>query len=503
MIDFHTWAAGRPFGGRADFLILGKGPTFARRCEFDLSAHVTISLNHVVTEQSVDIAHMIDFEVAEACAQSISSNARWLLMPRHPHIGFRPTLLPLEDLLRHVPALAELEAQRRIVCYDLASSPVPARGPTIDARFFSCEAAVEAACRLGARRVSTLGVDGGTKYAGAFSALDSTTRLANGQPSFSLQFDRLEEISRRTGVEVEPLIPPLKIFVGVQEGELVAARVLEFTINEHSTQPVQVVHLPRVGRIPRDPLKRQRTPFSFSRFLIPELTGYRGRALYLDSDMQVFADISTLWGIPFAGAKVMCTNQTYIPPQWRNNPDFHPGRQLSVMMLDCSRLPWKIDEIIDALDSDELTYEQLMFELALVPPEDVADVLPEGWNHLEHYVPGETKLLHYTAVPTQPWKVEGNPNQTVWEGAFVRACEAGYLDAKLIERHSRAGHVRASLRALVPPATKPTPTLSSATLAELEATRIALALRRGRPVRAALNRLRRSAGSAEIRRGRQ
>lgn len=483
MIEFEQWAASRPFGDDRSFLVLGKGPTYARRSEFDESSYVTVSLNHVVADGPVDIAHMIDFDVAETCAESIAANARWLLMPRHPNIAFRPAILTLDELIRHVPALARLEEEGRIVCYDLVSPDAERTGVQVSARYFSSEAAVDLAGHLGASRIATLGIDGGTSYAGTFSALDSTTRLANGQPSFSIQFEQLETIARRHGLRIEPLVPPLKVFVGVQERELIAARVLAFTINELATQPVQVIHLEPVTRQPVEPRNRQRTPFSFSRFLIPELTGYQGRALYLDSDMQVFDDITKLWDIPFDGAKVLCTNQTFIPPQWRDNPDFHPGRQMSVMMLDCENLPWKIDEIIDALDAGELTYEDLLFEMALVPADQVRDGLPTGWNHLEHFEPGETKLLHYTAVPTQPWKSEENPNGRIWEEAFVRACEAGYVDADLVERHIKAGHVRASLRRLIPPVRKPTPTVSGATAAELVATRDALERSRRRVLR--------------------
>jgi hypothetical protein len=181
----------------------------------------------------------------------------------------------------------------------------------------------------------------------------------------------------------------------------------------------------------------------------------------------------------------MCTNQSFIPPQWRNNPDFHPGRQLSVMMLDCANLTWRIDEIIDQLDAGRLTYEQLMFEMALLPAEGVRDGLPEGWNHLEHFVEGETKLLHYTAIPTQPWKSEDNPNRELWEDAFVRACRAGYVDADLVARHAKAGHVRDSLLPLVPPRVPVRPNIGGAMAAELEATRNALLLRGGPLARAA------------------
>jgi hypothetical protein len=486
VIEFDVWKKTMANDER-DWLIIGKGPTFSKRGDFDLTRYRTMSLNHVVVEQQVDVAHIIDFDVAESVAAATLENARWLLMPRHPHIAFGPSLLRLDELIRYVPALVELDRQGRIVCYDLANSPVRGPGTQISVRYFSSEAALDLVGNLGARTVRTLGVDGGTTYAGAFTALGPTTRLANGRPTFSVQSIHLQEIAHRHRIDLQPLVPPCKVFVGVQERELIAARVLESTIQEFATEPVEVTYLPAVDRTPVNPRHRQRTPFSFSRFLIPQLAGHRGRALYLDSDMQVFDDITQLWNIPFGDAKVLCTNQTFIPPQWRSNPEFHGGRQMSVMMLDCEALHWKIDEIIDSLDAGEMSYEGLMFDLALLPPTEIRDALPEGWNHLEHHVPGETKLIHYTAIPTQPWKSEDNPNRRLWEDAFVRACRAGYIDAELVQHHVRAGHVRGSLRSLVPAIADHQPQFGSAIGAELDATRrrLILARRRGVLARAA------------------
>ena len=82
--------------------------------------------------------------------------------------------------------------------------------------------------------------------------------------------------------------------------------------------------------------------------------------------MQVFGDLAELWEIPFDGAKVMCTRQDEPPEQWKDSSWFHPGRQLSVMMLDCERLDWDIDEIVGGLDEGRYDYEQLMFELCIV-----------------------------------------------------------------------------------------------------------------------------------------
>ena len=58
------------------WLILGKGPSFSKRHQFDLSAYNTLSLNHAVREQAVTIAHIIDLDVIYACGDAIEKNAQ-------------------------------------------------------------------------------------------------------------------------------------------------------------------------------------------------------------------------------------------------------------------------------------------------------------------------------------------------------------------------------------------------------------------------------------------
>ena len=144
----------------------------------------------------------------------------------------------------------------------------------------------------------------------------------------------------------------------------------------------------------------------------------------------------------------MCTRQDEPPEQWKDVDWFHPGRQMSVMLLDCERLDWDIDEIVGGLDEGRYTYEQLMFDLCVVDRSEIDDSLPPGWNHLEHYEPGETKLLHYTVVPTQPWKNDDNPLRELWEPEFEEAQAAGIVQQDEVDRLARAGHIKRSLASL-------------------------------------------------------
>ena len=448
MIELARWLKDVSFPGRP-WLLLGKGPTFSRRSEFDLGSFNRIGLNHVVREVPVDIAHVIDVDVVAACAQALPANARWLLMPRFPHVDCKPDpARPLESFFTSHPVLQDFTQRGRLVWYDLRNKTCPVLGaaPPIKVRFFSSEAALQVLARLGAKVVRSLGIDGGRSYSKTFADVQQTTLLANAQPSFDIQFREIERIVRENGLDYHSLIPPMRVFVGGDESEQVAARVLEHTIRKHASGPVEVTIMRDLRiPVPKDPENRARTKFSFFRFKIPELCGYRGRALYVDSDMLVFKDIAELWQIPFGERKILCSFQASPPPAWKDSSWFHPGRQFSVMLLDCDRLPWRIEEIIRGLDERRFTYADLLFRMCLVKSEEIGEDLPAHWNHLETYEPGRTALVHFTVVPTQPWKTDDTPLDGLWMEAYGEAVAAGAVDPKQVREGIQKGWYKASL----------------------------------------------------------
>ncbi len=423
MLELREWIRTARFDDRP-WLVLGKGPTFSRRSEFDLSRYHLLSLNHVVRELPVDVAHVIDVDVVEDCADSLLENCRWLVMPRVPHIQQRPGHARLEEYCQALPVLRELDQQNRLVWYNAETAPPVGDSPVIEVTYFSSEAALSLLGELGAKEVRSLGIDGGASYSATFSSLASRTRLANGQPSFDLQFAEIERIAARHGIDYEPLIQPLRIYIGASRRDLVAARVLDYSIRKHASVPVRVIPMvdfavPR----PRDQRNRPRTGFSFSRFLIPALAGHRGRAVYMDSDMLVFGDVAELAEVPLDPHQVLCTYQEAPPEVWADNPSFHPGRHSAVMVIDCARAPWSIKEIVAGLDRGDFSYEELLADMRL-DDSDIG-VLPTEWNHLEHFEPGVTKLVHYTVVPSQPWRAGGNPLEHLWLDCYREAVEAG------------------------------------------------------------------------------
>jgi hypothetical protein len=228
----------------------------------------------------------------------------------------------------------------------------------------------------------------------------------------------------------------VRVFVASTTAEWLPTRVLEFSIQETSALPVElhpIVSFQRGIPLPRDLRNQPRTPFSFQRFLIPELCGYQGRAIYLDADMQLFSDIGALWNAPMDGHDLLAV---------REGTEGRKG-QFSVVLLDCARLQWRIESIVQGLDDGRYTYEQLMNEMCVA--DSVGRTLDPGWNSLETYAPGRTHLLHYTDMDTQPWVSLNNPLAHLWVECLRRAIAAGFITEEELAREIAAGHVRPSL----------------------------------------------------------
>lgn len=237
-----------------------------------------------------------------------------------------------------------------------------------------------------------------------------------------------------------------RVFVGSDRSQLLAVKVLEYSIKRRTAMPVSVrsmhdLDLPD----PNDIRQAKRTGFSFTRFAIPELAGRQGRALYLDADMLVLRDLAELYWQPFDGAKVQI--QEDLPEAAQTKKQGAPSKrikQCSVMLLDCAALDWDARKIIAGLDG-AYTYEELMYELCILQPEDIRYSVPFQWNSLETYEPGRTGLIHYTDMNTQPWVLATNANGFLWLNEVRAMLADGALSLDDVREEVRLGYFRPSL----------------------------------------------------------
>lgn len=438
--DFFSWfASAQKSLTKRPWLIVGKGPSFADFGVIAPDSYSTFGLNHVVQKVKVTVAHAIDIDVITACQDVLEDNAEYLVMPWHPHVEYRAGRKTLQDWAQEIPVLQRMADSGRLLWYN-ASTAHKSHGdsPTVHVAFFSAEAALNLLAMAGVKKIRSIGIDGGASYSQAFSA--TGTLLANGRKSFNKQFGQMAKTIFKYQLDFCPMNGqwPIKVFVATTEAQMLATKVLEYSIKKHASGNVEVVpmHLCSV-EIPKPKHEKNwpRTPFSFQRFIIPEVCQYKGRAIYLDSDMQVFTDIRALWEMDFQENALLSAADA---KEGGRKP------QYSVMLLDCEELTWNIKEIVQRLDDGSLTYESLMHKMSVAPTQSAA--IPAFWNSLEAYKEDETALLHYTEMTTQPWIYASHPLGYLWCRDFIEAIRSGFIEESMLDEHIEKGWVRPSLR---------------------------------------------------------
>jgi hypothetical protein len=199
----------------------------------------------------------------------------------------------------------------------------------------------------------------------------------------------------------------LRIFIGFDERQPVSYNVLQHSIVARASRPVAITPLV-LSTLPIT--RRGLTPFTFSRFLVPWLCGYRGWALFLDLDMLVLGDIAELFGYAQKGkAVIVCKEQQRF--EWA-----------SAMLFDCGHPANAV-----------LTPEFVQDEARCKAPhsinwfsdESLIGSFPAEWNHCVGYNaprPG-AKLAHYTqGIPAFP-EIRGCEYSDEWWSEF-RHCGA-------------------------------------------------------------------------------
>ena len=205
---------------------------------------------------------------------------------------------------------------------------------------------------------------------------------------------------------MEPLkiVEPLKVFIGYDKAEPVAYHACCESLISNSSSPVSItpLYLPQL-KFQTPDHKHGYKPsngFIFSRFLVPHLCGYKGKAVFLDGDMIVKGDIVELFDMDMGGLGVRvvkhdyktsvsekylgAVNQDYPRKNWSSvilwNNDYFPNRRL---------FPNKIEN----------STGEFLHRFQWLNDDEIGD-LPKGWNVLAdepNQAPyNEAKLIHYT-----------------------------------------------------------------------------------------------------------
>jgi len=350
-------------------------------------------------------------------------------MPQRPHEDGWPSGKPLEMYVAETPVLRELAVSGRLFAFDLWTGGEPGDG-VITGDFEGEEVPLRLLTSVGVKMARHLGTRTVQKSSSGFEAARGVSERTSGG---------MAELRRTSGISYGPYGYPVpaKVFVGTDAAQMLGVRMLQYSIDKFSSMDISVEPLDWTRMpVPKEPKNRSKTGFSFCRFDIPRLCDYSGRGVYMDADMQVFADITELWTLPMQDADLL---YALTHPSQGRTP------QTSVMLLNCEALKWDVDDIIRGLDEVRYSYKELMSDLCIVKPGRTKPLIPYWWNSLEIYEPGRTSLIHYTDMVTQPWVSSANKNGAIWYALVAEALDSGYVTASEIEDAVESGHISSEI----------------------------------------------------------
>lgn len=193
----------------------------------------------------------------------------------------------------------------------------------------------------------------------------------------------------------------IRLFCGHDSREAIGFHVFVASVIERASVPVAIHVLGSEG------LPQGSNAFTYSRFLVPSLCGFKGRAIFADaSDMLMLGDVAELDAlfdeskavqvvqhptyttrhpIKYRGTDMQCPNLSYARKNWA-----------SLMLINCKHPGW--EEPAHRQPSVGL----LGFDFL---PDDAIGALPSEWNRLvdEGQPPESAKIMHWTAgIPAFP-----------------------------------------------------------------------------------------------------
>lgn len=199
--------------------------------------------------------------------------------------------------------------------------------------------------------------------------------------------------------------PPLRIFVGWDEREDIAYRVCKHSLERRAGRPVAVEPLVQdalrrrgLYRRPPDPLAS--TDFTYTRFLVPELVGFDGWALYCDCDFLWLADVAALFALADPRFAVMCVHHDHRPPETtkmdgRTQTRYPRKNWSSLVLYNCGHPANRA--LTSAAVSDRPAAYLHRFQWL---DDDQIGAVPETWNWLEGWceppADGPPNVIHYT-----------------------------------------------------------------------------------------------------------
>lgn len=217
----------------------------------------------------------------------------------------------------------------------------------------------------------------------------------------------------------------IRVFIGFDERETVAAHVLAHSIQRHTTEPVSIAFLAK-HQLEADYWRKrdanQSTDFAYTRFLVPYLCNYQGRAIFMDCDMLCRSDIAELWNTTARSDKaVHVVKHDYTPKlgvKFLKQPQtVYPRKNWSSLMV--FNNPMCDISLMDVNHGTGL----FLHRFEWLDDQDIGG-LPVEWNHLVgEYEPNpDAKLVHFTRGGPYFKEYEHCEFSDEWFAEFERMC---------------------------------------------------------------------------------
>jgi hypothetical protein len=190
----------------------------------------------------------------------------------------------------------------------------------------------------------------------------------------------------------------IKLFVGYDRRETVAAHVAAWSVVRRSSIPVQqtLLMLEQLIELTRERDEKQSTDFAFSRFLVPFRSDYIGHSIFMDCDMLCRVDIAQIFECIEPHHAVTVVKHDYVPKTERKFLDhqqtvYKRKNWSSVMVFNnelCQGLTPRYVNTASGLDLHQFKWL----------PDYMIGGLGKEWNHLVgEYDPNpNAKIVHFT-----------------------------------------------------------------------------------------------------------
>jgi len=173
--------------------------------------------------------------------------------------------------------------------------------------------------------------------------------------------------------------PPVRLYLGSEKAQHRAERIFLYAL-ERVRDPGRAYEIYVMRGMAGYDRRGWRTGFTNYRFAIPDYAAGIGKAIYNDVDQIYFADPAELFDLELGGHGYLAVS----------------AADTSVMLLDCAKMAaiWNLSA------AQTRSKEQLLSAAAAHWGQ-----LDLAWNARDmEFQRGQSKLLHFTAMHTQPWQ---------------------------------------------------------------------------------------------------